>query len=105
MKYLLLLLAVVLFFAVRQYVVASESKPHLVVFSAKWCGACQAAKPIVDEIEAGGYKVVRFDADEHPDVLRRYGVRSLPTFIVYKDGKVVLRTNSVQAVKAYFNAG
>jgi len=69
----------------------------LTVFSAKWCGACQHAKPIVNKIELSGVKVIRIDADEQPQLLRKNNVKSLPTFIAVKDGKT-LRTQDVNAV-------
>jgi thiol-disulfide isomerase/thioredoxin len=71
--------------------------PELTVFSAKWCGACQRAKPIVSQIERLGVKVIRVDADEQPQLLKENNVRSLPTFIAVKDGKT-LRTQDVNKV-------
>jgi thiol-disulfide isomerase/thioredoxin len=71
--------------------------PELTVFSAKWCGACQHAKPIVNQIERSGVKVTRIDADEQPQLLRENNVRLLPTFIAVKDGKT-LRTQDVNEV-------
>ncbi len=104
MRVLLFILCVCVFivFVLGQYVQAGEVKPRLVVFVAKWCSACKTAKPVIDEIEADGYKVTRYDADEEPDVLKKYKVRSLPTFLIYRDNELVLRTSYVEAVKAYF---
>jgi len=101
---LLVLFAIVLvLFWLGQYTRACEVKPRLVVFSATWCGACKDAKPIVDKIEAKGYKVTRYDADADPEILKQYKVKSLPTFIIYKGGEVVARTNYVEVVQTYFD--
>jgi thiol-disulfide isomerase/thioredoxin len=97
-----LIVCVIALFVLGQYVQAGEVKPRLVVFVSKWCEACRTAKPVIDEIEAAGYKVTRYDADEEPDVLKKYKVRSLPTFLIYRDNDLVLRTSYVEAVKVYF---
>jgi thioredoxin 1 len=98
----LLVIVVVAVFVLGQFVVAaSDLKPRLVVFTAKWCGACKAVKPTIDAIEAKGYQVTRYDADEQPDILKKYRVKSLPTFIIYT-GDRVERTNYIEVVRAWF---
>ncbi len=74
-----------------------KDTPTLTVFSAKWCSACQHAKPTINKIEQSGVKVTRIDADEQPQLLRENNVNLLPTFIAIKDGKT-LRTQDVNAV-------
>ena len=74
--------------------------PQLAAFTATWCGPCQRAKPIVDQIEKAGLAdVVRVDIDKQPDTARQYQVSSVPTFILYRVGKEVLRTHDIGKVK------
>lgn len=64
----------------------------IVDFWAEWCGPCKAMSPIVDDIakELGGkVKVVKVNIDESPNAPTRYGVRGIPTFMVFKGGQVV----------------
>ncbi|HCA33647.1 MAG TPA: thioredoxin [Lachnospiraceae bacterium] len=63
----------------------------LVDFWADWCGPCKMLSPIINEIadEAKGFKVMSCDADENPDILERYGIRAIPTLIVFKNGDAI----------------
>ena len=63
--------------------------PVVVDFTASWCPPCHAIAPFLDEIAdelAGRAKIAKLDVDENPDVTVRYGVRSMPTLIVFKNG-------------------
>jgi thioredoxin 1 len=72
----------------------------LVVFYATWCGPCQRAKPIVAQIEATGVEVVRIDIDASPNLVEKYNISSVPTLILYRDGKEVARTHDAQDILA-----
>ena len=63
----------------------------LVDFFATWCGPCKMIAPIIDELEAemGDVKFVKVDVDESPEVATRYGIQSIPTLKVFKDGENV----------------
>ena len=66
--------------------------PVLVDFWAVWCGPCKAIAPAVDELAKqykGKVKVAKMDVDEHQQVPQQYGIRSIPTLLVFKGGRVV----------------
>lgn len=70
--------------------VIAADRPVLVEFGATWCGPCKALAPIVDKIaddNVGRLKVVKIDTDDAPGVVRRYGVRSAPTVMVFRGGQ------------------
>jgi thioredoxin 1 len=71
--------------------VLKSDVPVVVDFWATWCGPCKMIAPALEELSdelAGKVKIVKIDIDEHPDTPGRYGVRGIPTMILFKDGEV-----------------
>lgn len=75
-------------------------------FEASWCGPCRALKPIFENV-ASKYNDVNFsyvDVDEQFELASKYGIRSVPTVVIEKNGKEVQRFSGVQSELAYINA-
>ncbi len=72
--------------------VLKSAQPVLIDFWATWCGPCRAIAPVVEQLAndyAGKVKVVKVNIDENPKTPTQYDVRSIPTLLMFKEGKVV----------------
>ncbi len=87
--------------------VLNSDKPVMVDFWAAWCGPCRMVGPIIDELskEYDGKAVVgKVDVDANQEFAAKYGVRNIPTVLVFKDGEVVGRQVGVAAKNVYAEA-
>ena len=69
----------------------SSDKPVVVDFWAEWCGPCKMIAPILDEVASsyqGRLRIAKLNIDENPQTPPRFGIRGIPTLILFKDGKV-----------------
>jgi thioredoxin len=71
---------------------ASAAKPVLVDAWAEWCGPCRMLAPVIDQLAAesqGRYKIAKLNVDENPRTAAQFNLRSIPTLLIFKHGKLV----------------
>ncbi len=84
--------------------VLKSNIPVLVDFWAEWCGPCKMLSPTVEQLAKdyeGKIKVVKINVDENQNLAAKYGIMSIPTIIIFKDGKIVEQFIGAQAKSVY----
>jgi thioredoxin 1 len=72
-------------------VVLKSTEPVVVDFFAEWCGPCKAMAPALDQVAAemqGKVKIVKVDVDQNPGITAKYGIRAMPTLMIFRGGEV-----------------
>src|SRR5699024_237519 len=67
----------------------TKSGLKLVEFFATWCGFCQKQRPVLEELSKNNIWIGTVDADKNPEITNKYGIKGFPTFVLFRDGKVI----------------
>lgn len=84
-------------------VLGAKGVPVLVDFWAAWCGPCRMVAPVLDQLaeeSAGRYRIAKLNVDENQQTAAQFGIQSIPTMLIFKDGKLVDRLVGAQPKQA-----
>lgn len=87
----------------RDVIEASSARPVLVDAWAEWCGPCRIIAPVLDQLAAessGRYQITKLNVDENPQTAAQFQIRSIPTLLIFKNGKLVDQIIGVQPKQA-----
>jgi thioredoxin 1 len=86
--------------------IINSDKPTLVDFFATWCGPCKAMTPVMDQLkkEVGeSARILKIDVDKNQSLAAKFQVRGVPTFVIFKSGKVVWRQSGGMSMQTFIN--
>jgi thioredoxin 1 len=84
--------------------VMKSNTPVLVDFWAEWCGPCRMVSPIIEKLGesmSDKIKIVKLNVDENKELALNYGIRSIPSLLIFRDGKEIARTVGVATEQSY----